>query len=100
MADNKIIARSGIGSRGKAAWCQANSHWSQFAAECVNLSGTKLTSLRKCGGAAELEIGPAVDAAFQVEVGEDGNVNGGEFSARLLSQPPISCLEVLPKHVR
>ena len=100
MADNKIIARSGIGLRRKAAWCQANSNWSQFAAERVNLRGTKLTSLRKSGGAVELEIGPAVDAAFLVEVVEDGDVNGGEFSARLLSQPPISCFEALPKPAR
>ena len=36
--------------------CQTNSNQSQFAPECVNLCGTKLTSLRECGGSVELEV--------------------------------------------
>ncbi len=36
--------------------CQTNSNQSQFAPECVNLCGTKLTPLRECGGSVELEV--------------------------------------------
>ncbi|PUB11873.1 alpha/beta family hydrolase [Yoonia sediminilitoris] len=37
-------------------WCQTNSNQSQFAPECMNLCGTKLTPLRECGGSVEFEI--------------------------------------------
>ena len=37
-------------------WCQTNSNQSQFAAVGVNLCGTKLTPLGKCGGSVEFEI--------------------------------------------
>lgn len=36
--------------------CQTNSNQSQFAPECVNLCGTKLAPLGKCGGSVELEV--------------------------------------------
>ncbi len=36
--------------------CQTNSNQSQFAAAGVNLCGTKLAPLGKCGGSVELEV--------------------------------------------
>jgi len=50
-------AASGAGSiHHLNRWCQTNSNQSQFAAVGVNLCGTKLTPLGKCGGSVEFEI--------------------------------------------
>lgn len=53
-----IIAVNDLLSRmeGIEGWCQTNSNQSQFAAVCVNLCGTKLAPLGKCGGSVELEV--------------------------------------------
>ncbi|CUH41240.1 hypothetical protein RUM4293_00108 [Ruegeria atlantica] len=59
--------------------CQTNSNQSQFAAETVNLSGTKLTPLAKSGGACQLEGVPAGERSFLVEVVVDRGMDGGEF---------------------
>ena len=37
-------------------WCQTNSNQSQFSPNCVNLCGTKLAPLGKCGASVEFEI--------------------------------------------
>ncbi len=63
-----------------SAWCcQTNSNQSQFPADSVNLSGTKLTPLGESGGACQLEGISAGERSFLVEVVVDGGMDGGEF---------------------
>ena len=78
--------------------CQTNSNQSQFAAETVNLSGTKLTPLGKSGGPGQLEDASAGERSFLVEVVVDGGMDGGEFLQT--SHPPETLHGAFPSSER
>ncbi len=59
--------------------CQTNANQSQFAPKRRISGCAELTPLSQCGGAVELEIVPAVEVAFLVEMVMDGGMDGGEF---------------------
>ncbi len=52
----RVAAARKLGYDKVPGCCQTNSNQSQFAPECVNLCGTKLAPLGKCGGSVELEV--------------------------------------------
>jgi len=62
-----------------AGCCQTNSNKSQFATECVNLSGTKLAPLGKSSASGQFKILTRVKMAFLIEVVVDGGMDGSEF---------------------
>jgi len=57
---------------------QTNANQSQFARNRRNLGGTDLPPFLESGGSLELENVPAGGAAFLIEVGVDGRMDGGE----------------------
>ena len=67
-------------------WCQTNSNQSQFAPPVPASGGKKRPPLGESGGVVGLEMIPAGEAAFLVEVVVDGRVDGGEHLQT--SHPP------------
>jgi len=60
-------------------WCQTNANQSPLGERGCPLSRAETAPLSESGGAFGLEEGSAGEAAFLVEMVEDGGVDRGEF---------------------
>ncbi len=69
--------------------CQTNANQSQFAPTHQISGCAEMTPLGEGGGAVELEVVPAVEVAFVVEVIMDRGMDGGEFLQASHSAKPL-----------
>lgn len=79
LGRHKLICGDALDAETYQRCCQTNSNQSQFAEECANLPGTKLTPLGESSASVELEIVSRVEVAFLIEMVVHGRMNSGEF---------------------